>query len=131
MGNSYIPFLILLLIILGQSCVLLLLFLKTRQRIHNLTDEMHHLRNETQSSKDETGRLEEEAQRLASEAENLRQRLNESDRKNEEDRKTLKMLMISDLGNDISGLEKKGMPDEKLRVLLGRVKENISKTEDV
>jgi len=114
MGSNYIPFLILFLIILGQSCVLLLLLLKMRQRIHNLTDGIQHLRNEAKNSKDETDRLKDKTQQLTNEAENLnlslaklRNMLSESDRKNEEDRKALKMLMISDLRYDIDTLDKR------------------------
>jgi len=135
---ALILFLILFLIIVGQSCVLLLRLFRMRQRIDNLTDEVQHLRNETQSLKDEAHCLRDETQYLTNEIENLklsadrlRDRLNESDRKNEEDRKALRLLMISDLHNDIDALDKTGSLDGKLRILLDRVRENISKAEDV
>lgn len=149
MGNNYILFLVLFLIILVESFVLILGFFGIRRRIKSLTDEVQRLSNEMQQLisevpclvkdlKDGVNHVEDKARQLITEVENLklsqaklRDRLNESDRKNEEDRRALKMLMISDLGNDISGLEKKGTLDEKLRVLLGRVKENISKAENI
>jgi DNA repair exonuclease SbcCD ATPase subunit len=107
----------LFLIIAGQSFVLLLLLFRIRQKIRNLTDEIQRLTNEEGNLKHSLAELQ--------------NRLNESDRKSEEDRKALKMIMISDLHNDIEALDKRGDLDEKLRILLGRVKENISKTEDV
>lgn len=135
---ALILFLILFLIILGQSCVLLLHLFRMRQRIHNLADEVQHLTNETQSLKSETNCLRDKTQYLTNEVENLKlsldklqDRLNESDRKNEEDRKALRLLMISDLHNDIDALNKTGSLDGKLRILLDRVRENISKAEDV
>jgi len=107
-----------------------------RQRIHNLADEVQHLTNETQSLKSETNCLRDKTQYLTNEVENLKlsldklqDRLNESDRKNEEDRRTLRLLMISDLHNDIDALDKTATLDEKLRILLDRVRENISKAE--
>jgi len=133
---ALILFLILFLIILGQSCVLLLHLFRMRQRIHNLADEAQHLTNETQSLKSETNCLRDKTQYLTNEVENLKlsldklqDRLNESDRKNEEDRRTLRLLMISDLHNDIDALDKTATLDEKLRILLDRVRENISKAE--
>ncbi len=140
MGSNYILFLILFLIIVSQSCVLLLLLrlFKMKQKMRDLTDEVQHLKGETKSFKDGVHQLTDKTRHLINEVENLklsqdklRDRLNESDRKNEEDRKTLKMLMISDLHNDIDTLDKKGNLDEKLHILLDRVKENVSKMEDV
>ncbi len=128
---ALILFLILFLIIVGQSCVLLLHLFRMKQRTHNLADEVQHLTNETQSLKDETQYLTNEVENLKLSADRLRDRLNESDRKNEEDRKALRLLMISDLHNDIDALDKTGSLDGKLRILLDRVKENISKAEDV
>ena len=119
---ALILFLILFLIILGQSCVLLLHLFRMRQRIHNLADEVQHLTNETQSFKNEV-------ENLKLSLDKLQDRLNESDRKNEEDRRTLRLLMISDLHNDIDALDKTATIDEKLRILLDRVRENISKAE--
>ena len=110
---ALILFLILFLIIVGQSCVLLLRLFIMRQRTDNLTDEVQDLRNEIQSLKNETNCLRDEIQYWTSEvgnlklsADRLRDRLNESDRKNEEDRNALRMLMISDLHNDIDILTK-------------------------
>ncbi len=128
---ALILFLILFLIIVGQSCVLLLHLFRMKQRTHNLADEVQHLTNETRSLKDETQYLTNEVENLKLSADRLRDRLNESDRKNEEDRKALRLLMISDLHNDIDALDKTGSLDGKLRILLDRVKENISKAEDV
>jgi predicted nucleic acid-binding Zn-ribbon protein len=135
---ALILFLILFLIIVGQSCVLLLSLFRTRQRTHKLTDEVQHLRNEAQSFRNETQSFRNETQDLTNEVQNLqlslnklRNRLDESDGKNEEDRKALRLLMISDLHNDIDALDKKGSLDNELRILLDRVRENISKAEDV
>jgi predicted nucleic acid-binding Zn-ribbon protein len=128
---ALILFLILFLIIVGQSCVLLLSLFRMRQRTNNLTDEVQNLRNEIQSLKDEVQNLRNEIQSLKNETNCLRDRLNESDRKNEEDRNALRMLMISDLHDDIDALDKTGGLDGKLRILLDRVRENISKAEDV
>ncbi len=124
-----ILFLVLFLIIAGQSCVLLLLLLRTKQRIRNITDEIQLLKNGINALECEAYFLKDKTQDLTTEAAKLRQQLNESDGKSEEDRKSLKMLMISDLHNDIDALDKKGGLDEKLRTLLGQVKENISGTE--
>lgn len=124
-----ILFLALFLIIAGQSCVLFLLLLKTKQRIRKITDEIQLLKNGINALECEAYSLKDKTQELTTETAKLRQQLNESDRKGEEDRKSLKMLMISDLHNDIDALDKKGGLDEKLHTLLGRVKENISGTE--
>ena len=138
MGIGHILLLVLFLIILGLSCALLVILFRMKQVMCELTGKMQDLKDEAKTAEDETDQLRNKIQQLTNETESLcvslakiESRLNESDRKNEENRKTLKMLMISDLGDDIDILEKKDTLDEKLRVLLKRVKENISKTENM
>lgn len=138
MGIGHILLLVLFLVILGLSCALLVILFKMKQVMCELTGKMQDLKDEAKAAEDETDQLRNKIQQLTNETESLcvslakiESRLNESDRKNEENRKTLKMLMISDLADDIDILEKRNTLDEKLRVLLKRVKENISKTENM